>query len=486
MLSFLRNNSLKIVYGIVIAFVVTTFMGAIFFNDAFKQSNRQEQLQSDRQNAIALVGTIPITNALFQLETQRILATLPKGTALNSQIIDAIKLNALSRAVESALLIHAANEQNVKVSRKEVNTTLLSVMDQFQVTSKKELKQAIAQQGGDYTTLLYQLKNDIRANKLKAGIIRSVALQEGDIKNAQYKYKIKELFVPLYSTQNVNIDSDVLYQQVSSLRQRILNSDDLTTEIANMNQRYGRSNSAGSVWVTMDRMMPDLARPLSSLNKNEISQPILTRNGYFILELSDKQALLPSENITDEALLSAWKNNMFYSYLGSIRGDKEIKLLEPNLRALKAKSEGDFEGAIAAYQSLVSNNPSNPYPHYLIAQVLLMKGDAQAAKQELLKAEIKESLLKGQVFVPEVHVLLAQLYDSDEFTKKRDVQYDKLIKNHNNNVQLLTYLQTVFKEKHDTVREAKVAVLLKQASATTNIIQDASALTKEEAPLELD
>jgi hypothetical protein len=486
MLSFLRNNSLKIVYGIVIAFVVTTFMGAIFFNDAFKQSSRQEKLQSDRKNAIALVGTIPITNALFQLEAQRIQSTIPKGTQLNAQIIDAIKLNALSKAVESALLIHAANDQKVKVTRKEVNRVLLSVMDQFKVTSKKELKQAIAQQGGDYNELLYQLKNDIRANKLKTGIMQSVALQDGDTKSAQYKYKIKELFIPLYTTQNVKIDSDVLYQQVSTLRQGVLNSEDLTREINSMNQHYGRQHSGDAIWLTVNRIMPDLARPLSSLNKNEISQPILTRNGYFILELLDKQALVPSENITDDALLSAWKNNVFYSYLGSIRGDKEIKLLDPNLRALKAKSEGNLDGAIEAYQSLVSNNPSNPYPHYLIAQINLMKGDAQAAKQELLKAEIKESLLNGQVFVPEVHLLLAQLYDSDKFTKKRDAQYDKLIKNNNNNVQLLTYLQTVFKEKKDTVREAKVADLLKQASATNNIIQDASALTKEEAPLDLD
>ena len=49
MLSFLRNNSIKIVYGIIISFVVTTFMGVVFFNDSFKTSKDVQQRQLDRQ-----------------------------------------------------------------------------------------------------------------------------------------------------------------------------------------------------------------------------------------------------------------------------------------------------------------------------------------------------------------------------------------------------------------------------------------------------
>ena len=141
MLNFLRKNSIKIVYGIIISFVVTTFLGVVFFNDSFKASRDAQKKQLNRQSAIAVIGDISITEQVYQLELQRLGSSLPKDTQIDENIIEIIQLNALNRAIENSILLEIGNAQNVKVKRSEINSALYSVMDQFKVTSKKELKQ---------------------------------------------------------------------------------------------------------------------------------------------------------------------------------------------------------------------------------------------------------------------------------------------------------------------------------------------------------
>ncbi|MEK9726727.1 MAG: SurA N-terminal domain-containing protein, partial [Candidatus Margulisiibacteriota bacterium] len=154
MLSFLRNNSVKIVYGIIISFVVTTFLGVIFFNDSFKSSRDTQQKQMNRQSAIAVIGDLSVTEQVYQLELQRMGASLPKDLKVDENILEIIQLNALNRAIENTLLLEIGLAQNVKVKRAEINTALFSVMDQFKVTSKKELKDAILNAGGSYDAML--------------------------------------------------------------------------------------------------------------------------------------------------------------------------------------------------------------------------------------------------------------------------------------------------------------------------------------------
>ena len=114
MLSFLRNNSIKIVYGIIISFIVTTFMGVVFFNDSFKTSKDVQQRQLDRQSAVALIGEDPVPRQMFLLETRRLASQLPEDVQMNNNIVEMIQLNALNKAIENTLLLEMGKKQKNK------------------------------------------------------------------------------------------------------------------------------------------------------------------------------------------------------------------------------------------------------------------------------------------------------------------------------------------------------------------------------------
>ena len=223
MLSFLRNNSIKIVYGIIIAFIVTTFMGVVFFNDSFKSSKDIQQRQMDRQSAVALIGEAPVSRQMFLLENRRLISQLPENIQLNNNTSEMIQLNALNKSIENTLLLEMGTSQKIKATRSEVNAALYSVMDQFGVTDKKDLKLKIAELGGSYESMLYQLKNDIIASKLQRALLSSIEINALDRDNMNNQYVINDIFISKRTSQNAVIeDEDLILQPlqilISSLR----------------------------------------------------------------------------------------------------------------------------------------------------------------------------------------------------------------------------------------------------------------------------
>ena len=341
---------------------------------------------------------------------------------------------------------------------------------------QKELKVTIQANGGSYDGMLNQLKNDLIAAKVRQALVASVEIKDIDIPHLNYEFKIKELFIPKRSTQNAIISDDTLYQKSMGIRSKITNSNDLDREIKLQNKQQ---TSPQSRWLNMAQLSPDLARAIYSMNIKEISQPIRTLNGYFILELKDKRELGVTNQISEQNLQTAWERQVFYEFLYDVQNGREIKVVDLNLKALKLKNEGRFDDAIQAYQGVISKDPSNPYPNVLISKIYLMKGDLSKAKQELLKAEIKESLISEDIVLPEIHVLLAEIYNQEGFSTKKNSQYDKLLKSEGVDINVLTYLKQVFETSKDNRRLAKVNQLIEEKRSTETVLEDVSTLTEK-------
>ena len=84
--------------------------------------------------------------------------------------------------------------------------------------------------------------------------------------------------------------------------------------------------------------------------------------------------------------------------------------------------------------------------------------------------------------VPEIHLLLAKIYDDQKFSTKRDSQYDKLI-NEDSTMAILTYLKETLIQSNDNYRVSKVDALIEQKQSTASIIEDKIELSDNEEDL---
>ena len=470
MLGFFRANSLKIVYGIILSFIITTFFGVVFFNDSFKTSTDQAQTQLDIKSAIATIGDLPVKRQTFLLSLRRLQSSIPKDTNLTLQLYEQVQIGALNRAIEDTLLIEYGKATKVATKKSEINVQLYSIMEQFNVSSKKDLKVAIRQQGGSYEDLLNQLKDDLIASKVRNKVNDSVQLTELDRENIATKFRVKELFISKYSTNNVQIEESKLQEKVLNIVNLITDSASLSSQISLNYKEYNIPEPENSdYWISINERGQDVMTALYNLSVGKISQPIKTTNGFYIVELLEKEQNLVTNNLTEESLLSAWKNNKFYNFLFDLQSFRELKIIDPSIRATKFKLERRYDEAIEAYKALDSQDPSNPYTNILISQIYQLQGNISEEKQELLIAELKESLISTSIEYPQIHLRLAEIYSEQGFNEKRDAQYDKLLED-KENIQLLSLLETLFKDNGDIKRLNISKQLLEAAKSTENII----------------
>ena len=100
------------------------------------------------------------------------------------------------------MLLSLGKSQGIKVKRSEINTALYSVMDQFEVTSKKELKEQIVKAGGSYEAMLNQLKDDIISSKTRTALLGSVKIEPNDLNYLDQEFEIKLSLVALLFCSN--------------------------------------------------------------------------------------------------------------------------------------------------------------------------------------------------------------------------------------------------------------------------------------------
>ena len=67
-------------------------------------------------SAVATIGNTPVSEQVFLLEYRRIRNSVPSDVEINSNILEALQLNALQKAIESTMLLEIGKTKNKSLS----------------------------------------------------------------------------------------------------------------------------------------------------------------------------------------------------------------------------------------------------------------------------------------------------------------------------------------------------------------------------------
>ncbi len=481
MLSFLRNNAIYIGWGIVILFVGTMFTGTVFLGLQGKSSSEKPQ---DLTGQIAVVGNTPVdkrkyAEVLNSLYNQY--RSAGKSASLSPNVVESLQFVAFQQALQYTLLLKGAEAQRINVSGAELDGAIDTILKQYKLKDKGALKDLLKQNQYPYDEFEQGIRNEIMVRKFSGGLQSSVTVSERDVENKYSEVNIQHLLVmPKVSTTN-NQDEQKKYDEeaqkkVLDIQKQIQNglsfdeaaktsSDDLAT----------RPNGGQLGWVGVGKMVPEFEAVAFVLDQDEVSQPVRTAYGYHLIKLLDRREKRRPINLDIEkekaAILKDKQQRALQSYFSTILNTSKIQILDPSLEAFKAKSEGDFATAFGAYQSLVSQNPTNPLPHYYIAKLYEQLGNLKNAKLELQKASIKGELNKS-MDLPIIHIELAGLYQRDGNLSEAQKEYDKALTLSDADMTSLETLLGIFKKRGDAGKvratRAKITTLkLKLAPSAT-------------------
>jgi len=213
----------------------------------------------------------------------------------------------LRSLIDDKLRLQAADASGIKITDEELRHAIASVAGQNNV-SAEQFTDMLAHQGIEKATLELQLRAELAwqkytEQKLMPNVDVSdneVARLEAQLKSnaSQTGYLVAEIFLPVDAPadeQKVKDFGDGLIRQLAG-------GAKFPTLAHSFSASASASRNGDLGWQTLEQMPPEIARIIKVMRAGQVSKPIRTLRGYYILYLRETRTL-DAKSLPDRAQL---------------------------------------------------------------------------------------------------------------------------------------------------------------------------------------
>ncbi len=266
----------------VVAHAANTQGIAVIVNqDAITQSN-----VNDRMKLIATSTGMPDTKELMD--------------KLRPQVIDML--------VEEQIKLQEAKRLKLTVTEEEINGGFTQISQQNNIPAE-DFKKMLKARGIRIGTMEDQIRSQIAWGKVVQKRVRpQIDVSDADIdsqlellrsKMGKAEYRLANIYLPFNEEKKQGEVKAFADKVVGQLRQQ----PELFPRVAiQFSQAPGAAQGGVMGWVSEGELATELDEKLSSLTVNEVSDPIKTLSGYYILLVREKRQMTEENLPTREAL----------------------------------------------------------------------------------------------------------------------------------------------------------------------------------------
>ena len=258
---------------------------------AHNQGKSQDSLNL-RQSIIAIVNSEIISR--FDLNSRinfiLFLSKLPN----NEKVIKRIRSQVINGLINDKLKLQAAKELKLKVSEREL-TTAINEVEKNNKIPKGQMIQFLQKNGINYQTFKLQMEAQIAWRKVVLKKVKSTikisqssideTINEITANKGKPEFLISEIFLPF----NNNEPSNLVYQSAMKLFLEAKKGNNFSTLAQSFSQSASAANGGKLGWVRQGQIDENLAKAITHLTPNGISNPIKGEDGYYIIKLHKKR-----------------------------------------------------------------------------------------------------------------------------------------------------------------------------------------------------
>ncbi|MBM3601072.1 MAG: peptidyl-prolyl cis-trans isomerase [Alphaproteobacteria bacterium] len=211
----------------------------------------------------------------------------------------------LRTLIDERLQLQEARRLKIPVSETEIKGALATIEQQNRLPPGG-IETLFERTGIDRASLVDQIRATIAWNKLirlRGG--PAVQISEDEIDEAiadatankdRPEYRISEIFLPVDTSDQ----EDDVRRLAERMIQQIRSGADFTS-IARQFSQAGSAAVGGEVgWVRSNQMDPELERAVAAMKPGEVSEPVRTLGGFYVISLAE--VVVPSQRSADTVL----------------------------------------------------------------------------------------------------------------------------------------------------------------------------------------
>ena len=362
--------------------------------------------------------------SVFDLVSRMKMVELSSNLADTPETRQRIGGQVLRALVDEKLQLQEAKRQNVVATDDELNTALAQIEKQNGM-QPGQLNLFLKSRGIDRGSLV----NQLTASIVWAKLVRRLAAQNTEITDEEVDDAMKRLKEHANDPQSrvaeifLPVDNPGQDQEVRNLAEKLIDQMKQGARFSAVAQQFSQSATAavgGDMgWLRTDQLPPELASAVGPLKAGELSAPIRTNSGYYVLLVIERRngntGSGPPETVYDVVQvvfpLPAQTNDAMkraaITEAQSLRGAKSC----PDLlrlgqeKAPKTSNEGKVSSANLAPQlrdlitKLAPNQVSEPILQRGGVGVIMIcsKETATAKSGDPTREEVFESLLRQKL-----------------------------------------------------------------------------------------
>jgi peptidyl-prolyl cis-trans isomerase SurA len=232
--------------------------------------------------------------SLFDLISRMKMVELSSNLPDTAETRQRIAGQVLRALVDEKLQLQEAKHQNIVATDDELNTALSAIEKQNSMQSG-QLNEFLKSRGIDRGSLL----NQLTASIVWAKLVRRMAAQDTEISDDEVDDAIKHLKEHANDPQSriaeifLPVDNPNQDQEVRALAQKLIDQMKQGARFSAVAQQFSQSATAavgGDMgWLRPDQLPPELASSITPLKPGELSPPVRTNSGYYLLLLLDRR-----------------------------------------------------------------------------------------------------------------------------------------------------------------------------------------------------
>lgn len=232
-----------------------------------------------------LKDRVAIVTEQLQSRNQRV----PPKSILDSQVID--------RLILDNLLLQIAEQQGIKVSDRQLNESITSIAERNGM-DLAQFRNALIAEGRDYVSAREQIRKELLISQVQqSNVSRRIKISDQEVQHF-LKTDSAGLNQPelLLSFILISIPEQASPEQIqaaesnaSQLHQELLKGADFAEAAIAASSAPNALNGGDLGWRKQSELPEDIAQALTNMQPGDISQPIRSPSGFYIVQLRDKR-----------------------------------------------------------------------------------------------------------------------------------------------------------------------------------------------------
>ena len=245
---------------------------------------------------------------------------------------------ALQSLVDDKLKIQEADKYKTVISQQEQEQSFASYAQQMRVTSQ-QLEQQLNQAGINKASMLKQIEASLAWEQVVGGLLMpQVSISDEEIyaildrmqhNKGQLEYHPREIFLLVSENER----RDEIRAAADSILEQLKSKPNAFPMMARQFSQATTSAVGGDLgWLMKSELNKEIASALEKLEPGELSKPIETEDGFYIVQLVEKRQILTATPTDAKVDLQ----HMFFKFSDKAEAE-EITALEATITAAAAK-----------------------------------------------------------------------------------------------------------------------------------------------------